>query len=81
MVRGAERVCTHCPLAVCLHIGVYPGGREGSLPPPSAGRTGPNCCLCLRTKPDSRPPSECCRACGQRQVRLGFSAQAAAQAT
>ena len=36
------------PPAVCMYI--YPSGREGSLPPPSGGGTGPDCCLCLCAK-------------------------------
>ena len=35
------------PRLGALYVGVYPGGREGSLPPPSGGGTGPDCCLCL----------------------------------
>ena len=42
---------------VCLHVGVYPGGRESSLPPPSGGGTGPDCCLCLHIKQQFRVPT------------------------
>ena len=35
VVRGAEQVWAYLlPPAVCVYIGVYPSGREGSLPPP-----------------------------------------------
>ncbi|XP_061626893.1 uncharacterized protein si:dkey-27h10.2 isoform X2 [Phyllopteryx taeniolatus] len=40
-------VAKYCPLARRPYIGVHPSGREGSLPPPLGGGTGPGCCLCL----------------------------------
>ena len=56
-MRGARQgwlIYTYCPPAWCLYVGVHPGRREGSLPPPSGGRTDPDCCLCLWSKQQLR---------------------------
>ncbi|PWA16992.1 hypothetical protein CCH79_00019802 [Gambusia affinis] len=45
------------PTSRRLYIGVYPGEREGSLPPLMDGGTGSDCCLCLRVKQKFRLPT------------------------
>ena len=52
--RRAGVAILTAPPAWCLYVGVYPGRREGSLPPPSGGGTDPDCCLCLWSKQQFR---------------------------
>uniref|UniRef100_A0A3P9PNF7 Protein kinase domain-containing protein n=1 Tax=Poecilia reticulata TaxID=8081 RepID=A0A3P9PNF7_POERE len=52
---GSGHTC--CPPSRRLYIGVYPGEREGSLPQPTGGGTGSDCCLCLRTEQQFRLPT------------------------